>query len=833
MKVLHIIHRYPPAVGGSEQWCAKICKYLSERRVNSRVSTINLYNIEDFLIQPASEKKYRKLGRYDYDHGASIERYPLWTLYSGGIFAGLARALLNLGLKNTELGSIFKYSPHSLQMYYSLYNQAKKVDIVHLYTLPYFHNILGYYIARLLKKKIVITPFFHAGHKDYEKKIFFRIIRGSDAVITLTKHESNYLITKGVDPDKICVTGCFLDQEEAGEDDFQSFKAEIYAKYGISDDSKKIIFIGIRYFYKGIDTLIEAAREIAQEHSGEICLFLVGADTQEFKDRYNELMNRPGRLRVFDFASATEKQKNNLIRLCDILALPSEYESFGIVFLEAWKYSLPVIGSTTEPIPEVIEGAGLCAIYGDTGDLKDKINRLLSDKALARKLGDSGRQKLTTKYSRRYIGNKVLQVYHNLDNSRKRVLIASQNFPPDIIGGSEVVAYKQARVLKAMGFDVRVFAGRIDDRRARYSAGKKIPEFNSAYINLHNADFSHYDFNQLRKTPLENVFRNSLRQLNPDIVHFHNIFGLSPKLIEICHEENIPAVVTVHDYWGICYKNILLDPENHLCAGKDQSCRPCQVADKGSGITVEERNHLIMDSFQKADLLISPSAYLAERFIERGIPREKVRVINNGIDLKGFNTSKTKSKKIRFAYIGQIIEHKGIENLLKAVSSLDDKQREHISLSIIGTGIPAYVDFVKQLAGELISTDTVTFCGSVQNDLIPRLLKKIDAVIIPSIWPENSPVTIMEALASGTPVLASRIGGIPELVQDELNGLLHKHDHPESLAANIRKIISRPAMLREMKQACQEKAAESNLSGQVAKIAGEYKRIIQYRYEWR
>jgi glycosyltransferase involved in cell wall biosynthesis len=244
-------------------------------------------------------------------------------------------------------------------------------------------------------------------------------------------------------------------------------------------------------------------------------------------------------------------------------------------------------------------------------------------------------------------------------------------------------------------------------------------------------------------------------------------------------------------------------------------------------MSIRQRNQIVMHSLQKASLLISPSEYLAKEFIKRGIPRDKIKLINNGINLREFSRSKTRSKKIRFAYIGQIIEHKGIVNLLQALSVLDDKEREKISVLIVGSGIKVYVDFCKRLAKELFSTNPPVFYGAAGNHKVPAILKNIDAIIVPSVWPENSPVSIMEALASGTPVLGSDFGGIPELVQDNRTGLLHKYDQPASLADNIRKVIRDPAMLKDMKEACLRKAAESDLAQQVRKIADEYMRILE------
>ncbi|MDP8298022.1 MAG: glycosyltransferase, partial [Candidatus Orphnella occulta] len=131
----------------------------------------------------------------------------------------------------------------------------------------------------------------------------------------------------------------------------------------------------------------------------------------------------------------------------------------------------------------------------------------------------------------------------------------------------------------------------------------------------------------------------------------------------------------------------------------------------------------------------------------------------------------------------------------------------------------------KHLSRQLKIDRFVTFPGMIDNSKIGKIYKKIDVLVVPSIWPENSPVTIMEALASGTPVLASDIGGIPELVDHSINGLLHKYDDPASLADNIRKIIKDPEIVGILSKSCIEKVKKYDLKRQVEIIVNEYKRI--------
>jgi len=204
-----------------------------------------------------------------------------------------------------------------------------------------------------------------------------------------------------------------------------------------------------------------------------------------------------------------------------------------------------------------------------------------------------------------------------------------------------------------------------------------------------------------------------------------------------------------------------------------------------------------------------------------------LRVINNGIDLKRFKgIKKPIRKKIRFGYIGRVAPHKGIEVLLKAVTLLKEKGLTGFSLVIAGTGEGLYLEYIKKVINEDKLNNFVHFLKEVKNQEIAKLYRQIDILIVPSVWPENSPVTIMEALASGTPVMASMIGGIPELVKDKVNGYLHKHNDPVSLSGNMSYLIKNPHIAKAMRDACLEKVKGLSLKNQVKVIVNEYNKLI-------
>jgi len=830
MKVLNIIQRYSPAIGGSEKWCQGISQFAAQNGIITKVATINLYDIEDFFREAPPESRHIKLGSTDFINGVFVSRYNLWDFYTPKLTLRIVDFLLErLKLHKTEFGFLFKCSPHSFQMYRDLGRQIQDSDIVHLHTFPYFHNIIGYYIARALGKKIVITPHFHPQHSYYEKRILFKILKSADKVIADSEFEKAYLVKKGVQPNRVIVTGGFIEGEVLPISQRSQFLSRLIEKYQIGPQAKKIIFIGKKVLYKGIGTLIEAVEKLSRDAGSEICLFLVGPDTYEFSSEYPELTFNK-RLKVIDLKVISEAEKEELLDYIDLLVLPSSFEAFGITFLEAWKHAKPVIGSDQGAIPGIIEGAGLSVRYGDVDDLKDKIETILQDQRLARRLGECGKEK-TKAHTIEKVASRVIKTYDIL-KKRDKVLIVTHLFPPFVIGGSEIVAYEQAKMLKKEGFQISVFAGKLDPHKTRHSITREKGEFEVTRVNLDYEDFNSNYIN-FEKEGITAAFEKLIIDFSPDIIHYHNIYALTMDMLAVSSKMNIPSIMTMHDFWGICYKNILVSDDGQICDKEGFDCEYC--AREGNiksrdNISLAERNNLYIGYLNKLDLIISPSKYLIERFIERGVARGKTEVINNGIDIERFKgVRKARSKKLRLGFIGHIALHKGIENMLVAVSLLSQEEKEKIVFYIIGEGEKDIVDYCRRLVKQCGLSKNVIFYGKLDNSRIRRAYTFLDALVVPSVWPENSPVTIMEAMATGTPVLASDVGGIPELVQDNLNGFLHKYDNPASLTENLRKIIRRPAILKEMKQACLDKVKENNLSGQVARIADEYRRILEFQ----
>ncbi|MGD0952157.1 MAG: glycosyltransferase family 4 protein [Methanotrichaceae archaeon] len=408
MKICNIIQRYPPAIGGSEIWCQKVCQYISKKGNEVLVLTLNINMEEEFWKEPTPEDCILRLGPCNYDGKIKVRRYqrslPVYWIYHG-IYKFLY-----------EILGIYFYGPHSLEMYVKMYSEIKNCDIVHTYTIPYPHNYISVIMAKLARKRIVITPFFHVGHPHYERLSFYILIRLCDAVIVMSDYEKKHFIKKGISPKKLFVTGAGVDPEVYTQKNYEEFKDKL-KKYDINDETKLVVFLGRKTDYKGTDQLIAAAKKILLDRR-DVKFLLVGPTNPWFDNLYNELSSEEKNF-IIDVGFLDEEDKINLLHRADLLCLPSKFESFGIVYLEAWICNTAVIGSDRGAQPSVIEDGGLTFEYGNIVELTDKILYLLDNTDLSQEMVKNGKRLVDEKYTWDRIGENVLKIYETLDESKK------------------------------------------------------------------------------------------------------------------------------------------------------------------------------------------------------------------------------------------------------------------------------------------------------------------------------------------------------------------------------------------------------------------------------
>lgn len=292
----------------------------------------------------------------------------------------------------------------------------------------------------------------------------------------------------------------------------------------------------------------------------------------------------------------------------------------------------------------------------------------------------------------------------------------------------------------------------------------------------------------------------------PDLAHLHNIaHHLSPAIIPILKKHKIPVVQTLHDYKLIC-PNYRLFSRNKVC----QNCRParqspsakpmaggggkyyrCLIQNciKGSrarsmlAMLEAYLHNSILKTYDSVDRFIAPSRFMADICAEFGVPAEKIRVVYNflGPRLVAAETASNFEPVSGdyLLYFGRLSEEKGIEVLLGAMARVDARWKLKI------TGVGPDFEKLKVQSEKLKVNDRVEFLGLKFGEELENLISNAAAIVIPSLWPENMPMSMLEAMGRGKVVIASRIGGIGEVIEDGRSGFLVEPGDEAALAAAI------------------------------------------------
>ena len=404
---------------------------------------------------------------------------------------------------------------------------------------------------------------------------------------------------------------------------------------------------------------------------------------------------------------------------------------------------------------------------------------------------------------------------------KKKIVICSNAYPPNFIGGAELIAHNHAKTLKKLGHDVVVFTGdtQVQVFGKRHSLRRDTYDGLTVYrIYLTPQDYQS-DFINFTHKKVEEHFKKLLDSFSPDIVHFHNIIGLSVGLIHIAKHKGIKTILTVHDHWGFCHKNTILKRSEEIC--HDYRCAECMsiIPDEDcKNIPIRMRKDFIAIQLSDVDAFISPSQYLAEAYIRAGIPKEKFNVIWYGINVQQFaHISKTPmNRRIRFTFVGYFGRHKGIHILLNALPFVGNYDLFEVNL--VGDG--ELMADLKQQVKAMGLNDLVKFWGKSNN--IEKAYCETDIFILPSIWPENQPVTITEAMASRLPVIASDVGGIPELVKDGKTGYLFEVGNAKDLAQKMSEFILHPDRIKTFGENGYKEIINNTFENQSDKILQVY-----------
>jgi glycosyltransferase involved in cell wall biosynthesis len=292
-------------------------------------------------------------------------------------------------------------------------------------------------------------------------------------------------------------------------------------------------------------------------------------------------------------------------------------------------------------------------------------------------------------------------------------------------------------------------------------------------------------------------FSMMLDRVTPDIVHLHNFaHQISPSILPVLREYKIPAVMTMHDYKLVCPVYTLLS-RGKLCErcrkGHYYHCvlRRCTKGSMAKSLvnTIEMYvHHHILHLYEIISYFISPSVFLADKVRSMGF-RGKIMHIPNALDSAALRPADDEPKN-EFLYFGRLSWEKGLRTLVDAV--IDSKE---IFLKIIGDG-PQRRE-LEQAVHES-GCDRIRFLGFLYGEALREEIRQSIAVVLPSEWYENCPLSVLESFALGKPVIGARIGGIPELVREGSTGITFTAGNSTDLREKMETLLQNPLEATKM-----------------------------------
>jgi glycosyltransferase involved in cell wall biosynthesis len=416
-----------------------------------------------------------------------------------------------------------------------------------------------------------------------------------------------------------------------------------------------------------------------------------------------------------------------------------------------------------------------------------------------------------------------------------RILLAVHQFMPEFWAGTETLTLRTAQELKRRGHHVSVLTG-----------GKYDPELPELYrftwselpiirLNVPEPDPLWWGGlgQTYRRTEIEPSLKQILLEVRPDLVHIFHLRRLTLSLVDLVQKHSIPVVFSLTDYWFGCFTGQLQFPADQPCAGPDLLSANClrHIASRmnpafgrvpmpiwrlfmrgatfwnslgplASIAQLKQRQISMRKAYSGIQRVLAPSSQLLETYRELGFDMSQTRICPYGIDVSGLENLMPRTpwqgvseRPLKVAFVGTFNPAKGAHVLLDAVARLHCQRS--ISVRLYGSldDNPAYSNMLQFKASDL---DGVEFAGIFSSDRIYQVLSTIDLLIVPSLWRENSPLILLQAMASGLPVVASNVPGMADHIHSGINGELFEPGNSAALAELLERLVADPHALQTL-----------------------------------
>ncbi len=354
-------------------------------------------------------------------------------------------------------------------------------------------------------------------------------------------------------------------------------------------------------------------------------------------------------------------------------------------------------------------------------------------------------------------------------------------------GGADVVYLDHAALFASQGWDTAFFAMHHPQNEPSVWSPYFVDElqYGASYGALQKVQMAGkiiYSVEARQKlAALLKVFR-------PDVAHAHNLYHhLSPSVLSLLHAEGIPTVMTAHDLKLACPSHEML-LHGRICerckGGHFIHCVTNQCIKQSTALSalvaLESAVHRMAGSYIKhLGRIIVPSRFLGTKLVEWGVPQALIHYLPNAVDVRAFQPAMLPGQG--FAYIGRMTASKGVVTLIEAA------KRTGLPLQMVGSG-----ELDDNLRAQASGHPNIQFAGRLRGAALWQAVVGCRALVLPSEWYENAPMSILEAYALGRPVIGACIGGIPEMIDPGETGFLFEPGNMDALAAEMERVAALP-----------------------------------------
>lgn len=420
-----------------------------------------------------------------------------------------------------------------------------------------------------------------------------------------------------------------------------------------------------------------------------------------------------------------------------------------------------------------------------------------------------------------------------------RITFVVHQFPPRYFTGTEQYALAVACELQRRGHDVDVFT--LDPAfgeatgpwRESREVVNGLPVRRVNYWMRMGTDWARMEY---RHPLMAEKFAEHLRERRTEVVHSFHLRHVGADLIDVVKAQGRGLCISLMDFWFLCPHVILMRSFGGACDGppdEGRGCLPCyapelskelaqspvaaeimrvsaisaSIAQPTSSLSSRVASHYgrfpyLRQRLLAADAIVAPTEFLRSVFVKNGFPADRIVSHGYGIDTAGLAAgvaaASASGRPLTFGFLGSFVQHKAPHLLVEAMAKVKGDCRANLR-----GRASDFVDYSAPMLAAAQRDARVAVEGPYERSQLAQVLATIDVLVVPSTWHENAPFVVLEARAAGLPVLASRFGGLVEVVRDEVDGELFAPGDANDLAMRMQRLVDEPERLARYRAAVQ------------------------------